>query len=90
MPVGVEMLAGGVVPVVGGVFVIVSCDVATGIWTNEPRRFVFDWTSTLKFTSPTWYVEGTVQVPIHAYCPSAVFAFGSYLNLTFGWPGIVA
>ena len=42
MPVGVEMLAGGVVPVVGGVFVIVSCDVATGIWTNEPRRFVFD------------------------------------------------
>src|ERR1044072_6208129 len=84
VPVGVEIAPGGVIePVAGGVVVIVSCDVATGIWTNEPRRFVFDWTSTLKFTVPSGYVDGTVQVPTHAYCPDAVFAFGSYLNLTF-------
>jgi hypothetical protein len=84
VPVGVDETPGGVVPVAGGVFVIVSWDVGTGICTNEPRLFVFAWTSTLKLTSPSGYVEGTVQVPIHAYWPRAVFAFGSYLNLTFG------
>jgi hypothetical protein len=35
-----------------GVGVIVSCDEATGIWTNDPRRFDLVLTTTLNATIP--------------------------------------
>ncbi len=43
----------GPVPSTGCGFVeMVSCDVCTGIWTNEPVSFDFVFTSTLKLTIP--------------------------------------